>query len=98
MRTFWIIAVLLVITGCATNIEPVTAKYGWDGRDIAELIAVVGPEDSVIINKESKSFNWFRFGDCRLTAYTSLDNKILNLETVGRPEGCTVYIQKIGRT
>ena len=68
---------------------------GW--TDVADLIAAVGPEDSVIINKESKSFNWFRFGNCRLTAFTTLDNRIINVETEGSTEGCEVYIKKMGR-
>ena len=97
MRSLWMLALVLAVGGCAARWDTVVAKHGWDGRDVADLIAAVGPEDSVIINKESKSFNWFRFGNCRLTAFTTLDNRIINVETEGSTEGCEVYIKKMGR-
>ncbi|HZQ63160.1 MAG TPA: hypothetical protein VFC24_17520 [Casimicrobiaceae bacterium] len=95
MRVLAMLALLVALEGCATRWDTVVAKHGWDGRDVADLVAAVGPEDSVIINKESKAFNWFRFGNCRLTAFTTLDNRIISVETEGSTEGCEVYIKKM---
>jgi len=45
---------------------------------------------------EFRSYNWFRFGRCRLTAHTSLEGKILKVEMEGTGQGCNVYLQKLG--
>ena len=45
---------------------------------------------------ESRSYNWFRFGRCRLTAHTALEGKILKVEMEGTGQGCDVYVQKLG--
>jgi len=102
MRTASILQIVIALAGCATPREVVHAAHSsqaWDGRDVAELIALIGPEDSVIINreKEVKSFNWFRFGACRLTAFTGTDNKIIRVETDGTVDGCSAYIEKLQR-
>lgn len=97
MRTPWMALLLLSIASCAITGDIVQASHGWDGRDVADLITVIGPEDSVIINKELKSFNWFRFGNCRLTAFTATDNKIIRVETTGTVDGCSAYVEKMQR-
>ena len=45
---------------------------------------------------EYRSYNWFRFGNCRLTAHTSLEGKILKVEMEGTGQGCNVYLEKLG--
>jgi len=100
MRTASILLNVIALAGCATPSEVVHATHSseaWDGRDVADLVALIGPEDSVIINKELKSFNWFRFGACRLTAFTGADNKIIRVETDGTVDGCSAYIEKLQR-
>ena len=51
---------------------------------------------TVDIPGEYRSYNWFRFGNCRLTAHTSLDGKILKVEMEGTGQGCNVYLEKLG--
>ena len=48
------------------------------------------------IPAEYRSYNWFRFGNCRLTAFTSLEGKILKVEMEGTGQGCNVYLEKLG--
>jgi hypothetical protein len=48
------------------------------------------------ITGDYRAYNWFRFGNCRLTAFTSLDGQILKVEMEGIGQGCNVYLEKLG--
>jgi hypothetical protein len=110
-----IILTVSLIAACATYVEPSSpTATRWEGRDVSELIAIIGPFDTTSIRGESssydsswahytasipgetRSYNWFRFGRCRLTAYSSLEGKILKVEMEGTGTGCNVYLQKLG--
>ena len=69
---------------------------GKAARHVSELIDAVGPFDTTSIKGDSRAYNWFRFGNCRLTALTSLEGKIQKLELEGTGTGCEVYQQKLG--
>jgi hypothetical protein len=111
-----IFAVVLA-AGCAHYTESSSSSATikrWDGRDVAELIGVIGPFDTTSLRGESSSYdqswahsttaipadyrayNWFRFGNCRLTAFTSLEGRILKVELEGTGQGCNVYLEKLG--
>jgi hypothetical protein len=116
MRTLpLVIFAVVLLAACAHYVEtssPAVAR--WEGRDVSELIAFIGPFDTTSIRGESgsydqswahsttaipgefRSYNWFRFGRCRLTAHTSLEGKILKVEMEGTGQGCNVYLQKLG--
>jgi hypothetical protein len=70
---------------------------GWTGRDIEELIQVVGPYDLSVIRGDLRTYTWHRRGSCRLDARTSrADNKIVLVETMGTVQGCSVYLDRMG--
>jgi hypothetical protein len=116
MRTSHLTIFLAVLmTACAHYVETSSpTEVRWEGRDVSELIAVIGPFDTTSIRGqsgsydqswahyttpvpgESRAYNWFRFGRCRLTAFTSLEGKILKVEMEGTGTGCDVYVQKLG--
>ena len=92
-----VICVAVLVTGCATYVPTSSSTAArWDERDISELIAAIGPYDTTSIRGDSRSYNWFRFGACRLTASTALDDKIQKIELEGTEQGCNVYRQKLG--
>jgi hypothetical protein len=95
MRTSHLaIFVAVLVAACAHYVEtssPTVAR--WEERDISELIAAIGPYDTTSIRGDSRAYNWFRFGNCRLTARTALDDKIQKIELEGTGLGCNVYLQ-----
>jgi hypothetical protein len=92
-----VIFVAASIVACAHYVETSSATVArWQQRDIAELIAAIGPYDTTSIKGDSRSYNWFRFGNCRLTARTTLEDKIEQIELEGTGLGCEVYRQKMG--
>lgn len=95
--TYLVIFVIVSLVACAHYVETSSATVTrWEQRNVSELIAAIGPFDTTSINGDSRSYNWFRFGSCRLTARASPDGKIQNLEMAGTTAGCDVYRQKLG--
>ena len=68
-----------------TSIRGESSAYAWSWA-----------HSTTAIPGEFRSYNWFRFGMCRLTAHTSLEGKILKVEMEGTGQGCNVYLQKLG--
>jgi hypothetical protein len=92
------IFIAVSMVACATKFETTSSATDsrWNNRGIAELIDVIGPFDTTTIKGDSRTYNWFRFGNCRLTAYTNLDDKIQKVELAETGQGCDVYRQKLG--
>ncbi len=92
-----LILVVLAVVACAHYAETSsTTAVRWEERKVSELISTIGPFDTTYIQGDSRSYNWFRFGQCRLTAHTSLDGQIRKIELEGIGQGCDVYLQKLG--
>ena len=68
-----------------TSIQGELSAYNW-----------AWAHSTTPIPGESRSYDWFRFGKCRLRAHTSLEGKILKVEMEGTGQGCNVYLEKIG--
>jgi len=68
-----------------TSIKGESSAYDWSWG-----------HSTTSIPGESRAYNWFRFGGCRLTAFTSLEGKILRVEMEGTGMGCDVYVRKLG--
>lgn len=98
MKTsFLVICTALSMVACAHYKDTSSATVArWQGHDVSELVDAIGPFDTTSIRGDSRSYNWFRFGYCRVTAHTSLDGKIENVELEGTGQGCDVYRQKLG--
>jgi len=95
---------LIVIAGmltaaCATPSGETksTTIASWEGRDINELVAVIGPFDSSNARGDARTYDWFRFSNCKLTARTTTESKIQKIEMEGTSQGCSSYAQKIGK-
>jgi len=85
------------MVACATRIETTSSTAPqWQDRDISDLIDTIGPFDTTSIKGDSRKYNWSRFGNCRLTALTSLDDKIVAIELEGTSQGCDTYRKKLG--
>ena len=67
-----------------TSIHGKSSAYDWSWA-----------HSTTPIPGESRSYYWFRFGNCRLTARTTLDGKIEKIELEGTGQGCAVYRQKL---
>ena len=96
---YLLISIAFSVASCAHHVETSPASStlaSWEDRDISDLIDTIGPFDTTSIKGESRAYNWSRFGNCRLTARTSLDNKILAVVLEGIGQGCDVYRQKLG--
>jgi hypothetical protein len=92
-----VILVAVLVAACATYVETSSSTVArWEERDISELIDSIGPFDTTSIRGDSRAYNWFRFGNCHLTARTSLDGKIQKIDLKGTGQGCNVYLQKLG--
>jgi hypothetical protein len=89
-----VFAVLMAVTS-VTACAPANVT-GWTGRDIEELIQAVGPYDVSVIRGDLRTYSWHRRGSCRLDARTSLDQKIITVETMGTSQGCSVYLRRMG--
>src|SRR5436309_2528660 len=92
-----ILSVVISVAACAHYVETTSSAIAhWEGRDIADLIAALGPFDTTSIRGDSRSYDWSRFGNCHVTARTALDGKIVKLEAEGTAQGCRHYLQKLG--
>ena len=100
MKTFCLallgIGALSACVHYAESSSTSTTIARWEQRDVSELIVAIGPFDTTSIRGDSRSYNWFRFGNCRLTARTSLEGKIQQVELEGTGQGCDGYRQKLG--
>jgi hypothetical protein len=99
MKTYLGIAMAASLAACAHTVDTSSTSVTiarWEQRHVSELIDAVGPFDTTSIKGDSRAYNWFRFGNCRLTALTSLEGKIQKLELEGTGTGCEVYQQKLG--
>ncbi len=95
--SYLVIAVVLWVAACVHQIEVSSATVSrWENRNVSELIAIIGPFDTTSIHGDSRSYDWFRFGNCHLTAHTSLEDKILKVDVQGTTQGCSSYLQKMG--
>ena len=92
-----VVALGMLAAGCATpsGETKVTSIGGWDGRDISELIAVIGPIDKSTAKSDARTYDWYRFSSCKVSANTTPDNKIVNVEMAGTAQGCSSYAQKL---
>ncbi|HTS21100.1 MAG TPA: hypothetical protein VMN79_04745 [Casimicrobiaceae bacterium] len=98
MRGNAVIVAVLLLAGCATSTAPPSSSKvaHWEERDISELVAAIGPYDTTSVKGDWRSYDWFRFGSCHLTARTTLEGKIREVEAQGVGTGCDVYLQKLG--
>jgi hypothetical protein len=100
MRTSYIVlAMIVALASCATT-KPVSSISSpslghWQTRKISELVMTIGPFDATSIHRDSRSYDWFRFGNCHLQALTNLDGEIQKLELEGTGTGCDVYLDKL---
>jgi hypothetical protein len=87
----------IALAACATSVpssSPIVVR--WEGRDLSELIAAIGPYDTTSVKGDWRTYDWFRFGNCHLNARTSLDDRIQKVELEGMGLGCNVYLEKLG--
>jgi len=86
------------LAACTTYVLAPTSPTvtRWEGRSISELVTAIGPYDTTSVKGDWRSYDWFRFGNCHLTARTSLEDKIQALEMQGVGTGCNVYLDKLG--
>lgn len=95
--SYLVIAVVLWLAACVHPIEiSSTTVSRWENRDVSELIATIGPFDTTSIQGDSRSYDWYRFGNCHVTVRTSRDDKILNIDVQGTTQGCSAYLEKMG--
>jgi len=98
MRSSYLaIAVALWVGACAHPIAISSATVTrWQDRNVSELIATIGPFDTTSIEGDSRSYDWYRFGNCHVTVRTSRDDKIQKVDVQGTTQGCGTYLQKMG--
>ena len=98
MRSSYLVLCVVVWMGaCVHQIEiSSSTSQRWENRDISELITTIGPYDKTLIKGDSRSYDWYRFSNCLVTAHTSRDEKILKIDVQGTTQGCNVYLQKMG--
>jgi hypothetical protein len=94
-----IAAVVVLLASCTTTTYTAPSSSSvarWEHRDISELVTAIGPFDTTSIRGDSRSYDWFRFGNCHLRAQTDLDDKIQKIELEGIGQACNVYLEKLG--
>jgi hypothetical protein len=98
MRSSYLVLCVVVWVGaCAHQIEISSSTVKrWENRDVSELINTIGPYDKTLIQGDSRTYDWYRFSNCLVTARTSRDEKILKIEVQGTTQGCSVYLEKMG--
>jgi hypothetical protein len=98
MRSSYLLLASAVWLGaCAQHLViSSTTVTRWQDRDVSELIAVIGPVDTSTIQGNARSYFWNRFGNCQVTAHTTLDDKIVKIDLQGTTLGCSTYLDKIG--
>ena len=97
MRSSYLLLCVVCVGACAHQIEISSSTVKrWENRDVSELITAIGPYDKTLIQGDSRSYDWYRFSNCLVTAQTSRDEKILKIDVQGTTQGCSVYLQKMG--
>jgi hypothetical protein len=98
MRSSYLVLCVVVWVGaCAHQIEISSSTVKrWENRDVSELINTIGPYDKTLIQGDARTYDWYRFGNCLVTAHTSRDDKILKIDVQGTTQACSVYLQKMG--
>ena len=81
--------------GASSSISSTTVTR-WQNRDVSELITAIGPFDTTTIQGELRSYFWNRFGNCQVTARTTREEKIVNIDVSGTTQGCSTYLEKMG--
>ena len=95
--SYLVIAVVVGVSACAHQIEiSSTTVTRWENRDVSELSTAIGPFDTTSIQGDSRSYYWYRFGNCHVTAHTSREDKILKIDVRGTTRGCSTYLEKMG--
>ena len=91
------IVLVVLLSACAHQLEiSSTTVTRWENRDVSELITTIGPYDTTSIQGDSRSYFWSRFGICKVTARTTREEKIVNIDVQGTPAVCKSYLQKLG--
>jgi hypothetical protein len=101
MRSSYLLLAVVVSLGACAQFgasSPIssTTVTRWQNRDVSELITAIGPFDTTTIQGESRSYFWNRFGNCQLTARTTREEKIVNIDVQGTTQGCSAYLEKMG--
>ena len=97
MRLSYLVLCAVLVAACAHQIEISSSTVKrWENRDISELITAIGPYDKTLIQGDSRTYDWYRFSNCLVTAQTSRDGKILKIDVQVTTLGCSVYLQKMG--
>lgn len=95
--SYLVIPVVLSVGACVHQIEiSSTTVTRWQNRDVSELVAAIGPFDTTSIQGDSRSYDWFRFGNCHVAVRTSRDDNILKIDVQGTTQGCSAYLQRMG--
>ena len=92
------IVLVVLLSACASQQVEIssTTVTRWENRDVSELITTIGPYDTTSITGDSRSYFWSRFGICKVTARTTREEKIVNIDVQGTPAVCKSYLQKLG--
>jgi hypothetical protein len=98
MRSSYLVLCVVIWMGaCVHQIEVSSStSKRWENRDVSELINTIGPYDKTLIQGDSRTYDWYRFSNCLVTAHTSREEKILKIDVVGTTQGCSVYLEKMG--
>jgi hypothetical protein len=101
MRSSYLVLAVVVSLGACTQFgvsAPIssTTVARWQNRDVSELITAIGPFDTTTIQGEVRSYFWNRFGNCQVTARTTREEKIVNIDVQGTTQGCSKYLEKMG--
>ena len=97
MRSSYLVLCVVWVAACAHQIEISSSTVKrWENRDVSELINTIGPYDKTLIQGDSRTYDWYRFSNCLVTAHTSRDEKILKIDVQGTTQGCSVYLEKMG--
>jgi hypothetical protein len=95
--SYLVLCVVVCVSACVHQIEVSSStSKRWENRDVSELITAIGPYDKTLIQGDSRTYDWYRFSNCLVTAHTSREEKILKIDVVGTTQGCNVYLQKMG--
>ena len=92
------IVLVVLLSACASQQVEIssTTVTRWENRDVSELITAIGPYDTTTIQGDSRSYFWSRFSICKVTARTTREEKIVNIDVQGTPLICKPYLQKLG--
>src|SRR5215467_2732062 len=97
-----VVSSLALLAACSTTFtgtsSPTVSRWEGKGRDISELITAIGPYDTTSVKGDWRSYDWFRFSTCHLTARTTLEGKIQEVTLEGVGNGCNVYLDKLSKS